>query len=107
MSDIEETLGHDLQIGCQRCRHTIDVDTDHHSTPLIAAGGFCALWSNRPCPWVFGHCSAQHDNQPKIIFGDNPSPSFAIRPKASFETRRTRVPASNSAAAAALGGQFG
>jgi hypothetical protein len=33
MDDIEETLGHDLQIGCQRCRRTIDVDADHHSTP--------------------------------------------------------------------------
>ena len=33
MDDIEKTLGHDLQIGCERCRRTIDVDVDHHSTP--------------------------------------------------------------------------
>jgi hypothetical protein len=33
MDDIEETLGHDLQIGCQRYRRTIDEDADHHSTP--------------------------------------------------------------------------
>jgi hypothetical protein len=77
MDDIEETLGHDLQIGCQRCRHTIDVDADHHSTPLIAAGGLSALWSNRPSPWLFGHYSARHDNQSKSIFGDNPSPSYS------------------------------
>jgi hypothetical protein len=39
MGDIEETLGHDLQIGCQRHWRTIDVNVNHHSTPLIAAGG--------------------------------------------------------------------
>jgi hypothetical protein len=33
MGEFEETLGHDLQIGCQRYRRTIDVDVDHHSTP--------------------------------------------------------------------------
>jgi hypothetical protein len=43
MDDIEETLGHDLQIGGQRCRYTVDVDADHYSTPLIAAGGLFAL----------------------------------------------------------------
>jgi hypothetical protein len=76
MGDIEETLGHDLQIGCQRHWRTIDVNVNHHSTPLIAAGGLSAPWSNRPSPWAVGHYSARHDLQSKIIFGDNTSPSY-------------------------------
>jgi hypothetical protein len=90
MDDVDETLGHDLQIGCQRCRHTIDVDADIHSTSLIAASGLSALWSNHRSPWAFGHYSARHDNQSEIIFGDNPSPSYSRFGKASFETTRTR-----------------
>jgi hypothetical protein len=35
MGDAEETLGHDLQIGCQRYRRPIDVDVDHHSSPSV------------------------------------------------------------------------
>jgi hypothetical protein len=75
MGDIEETLGHDLQIGCHRYRRTIDVNVDHLSTPLIAAGRLSAFRSNRRSPWAFGRYWARHDNQSKTIFGDIPSRS--------------------------------
>jgi hypothetical protein len=35
MDDFEETLGHNLDIRCQRLGLTIDVDVDHHSTRYV------------------------------------------------------------------------